>query len=194
MGRISIAYIHEGKWPPGSVDIHIIEKSLRKAVFAAILLIPIACIFLSLKEISATLILWRLQLSGLLVILLFFFWNPVHKGESLFSRLPLLFDVLFFSISNKYNVIARYIVLILFLKFSIFKLSESVIIMPAFGVQLETHYTSGRIIRRFIPAGEILKPVLLECVTPVTCYWSLSLLVRGKEELVLVFKDGQSLI
>ncbi|TYI88716.1 hypothetical protein E1A91_D03G002100v1 [Gossypium mustelinum] len=134
MGRISIAYIHEGKWPPGSVDIHIIEKSLRKAVFAAILLIPIACIFLSLKEISATLILWRLQLSGLL-------------------------------------------------------LSESVIIMPAFGVQLETHYTSGRIIRRFIPAGEILKPVLLECVTPVTCYWSLSLLVRGKEELVLVFKE-----
>lgn len=61
--------------------------------------------------------------------------------------------------------------------------------MPAFGVQLETHYTSGRIIRRFIPAGEILKPVLLECVTPVTCYWSLSLLVRGKEELVLVFKE-----
>ncbi|MBA0643202.1 hypothetical protein Goklo_027513 [Gossypium klotzschianum] len=117
MGRISIAYIHEGKWPPGSVDIHIIEKSLRKAVFVAILLIPIACIFLSLK------------------------------------------------------------------------LSESVIIMPVFGVQLETHYTSGRIIRRFIPAGEILKPVLLECVTPVTCYWSLSLLVRGKEELVLVFKE-----
>ncbi|KAB2036448.1 hypothetical protein ES319_D03G001700v1 [Gossypium barbadense] len=147
MGRISIAYIHEGKWPPGSVDIHIIEKSLRKAVFAAILLIPIACIFLSLKEISATLILWRLQLSGLLVILLFFF-------GTLFT-----------------------------------KLSESVIIMPAFGVQLETHCTSGRIIRRFIPAGEILKPVLLECVTPVTCYWSLSLLVRGKEELVLVFKE-----
>ncbi|MBA0706928.1 hypothetical protein Golax_019011 [Gossypium laxum] len=117
MGRISIAYIHEGKWPPGSVDIHIIQKSLRKAVFVAILLIPFACIFLSLK------------------------------------------------------------------------LSESVIIMPAFGVQLETHYTSGRIIRRFIPAGEILKPVLLECVTPVTCYWSLSLLVRGKEELVLVFKE-----
>ncbi|XP_022741006.1 uncharacterized protein LOC111292741 isoform X2 [Durio zibethinus] len=66
---------------------------------------------------------------------------------------------------------------------------ESVIIMPAFGVQLETHYSSGRIIRRFIPAGEILKPVLLECVTPVTCYWSLSLLVRGKEELMLVFKE-----
>ncbi|KAH1113264.1 hypothetical protein J1N35_006642 [Gossypium stocksii] len=145
MGRISIAYIHEGKWPPGSVDIHIIQKSLRKAVFVAILLIPFACIFLSLKEISATLILWRFQLSGLLVILLLLLWNPVHK--------------------------------------------ESVIIMPAFGVQLETHYTSGRIIRRFIPAGEILKPVLLECVTPVTCYWSLSLLVRGKEELVLVFKE-----
>ncbi|XWS42238.1 hypothetical protein CRYUN_Cryun17cG0150900 [Craigia yunnanensis] len=68
---------------------------------------------------------------------------------------------------------------------------ESVIIMPAFGVQLETHYSSGRIIRRFIPAAEIWKPVLLECVTPVTCYWSLSLLVRGKEELMLVFKVKQ---
>ncbi|XVF62309.1 hypothetical protein PTKIN_Ptkin08bG0207000 [Pterospermum kingtungense] len=63
--------------------------------------------------------------------------------------------------------------------------------MPAFGVQLETHYSSGRITRRFIPAGDILKPVLLECVTPVTCYRSLSLLVHGKEELMLVFKVKQ---
>ncbi|XVF62307.1 hypothetical protein PTKIN_Ptkin08bG0206800 [Pterospermum kingtungense] len=66
---------------------------------------------------------------------------------------------------------------------------ESVIIMPAFGVQLETHYSSGRITRRFIPAGDILRPVLLECVTPITCYWSLSLFGRGKEELMLVFKE-----
>ncbi|XP_021908256.1 uncharacterized protein LOC110822439 isoform X2 [Carica papaya] len=65
---------------------------------------------------------------------------------------------------------------------------ESVIIMPAFGVQLETHYLSGRIIRRFVPIDNILKPVLLECVTPITCYWSLSLIVRGQEELMLVFK------
>ncbi|GMI86305.1 hypothetical protein like AT4G35530 [Hibiscus trionum] len=150
MGKISMTYIREGEWPPGSVDIHVVKKSLRKAVFVAILLLPFACIFLSLKEISATLILWRLLLSGQFVMLLLLLWNPVHK--------------------------------------------ESVIIMPAFGVQLETHYASGRIIRRFIPAGEILKPVLLECVTPVTCYWSLSLLVRGKEELVLVFKGSQSLI
>ncbi|GKV21893.1 hypothetical protein SLEP1_g31824 [Rubroshorea leprosula] len=66
---------------------------------------------------------------------------------------------------------------------------ESVIIMPAFGVQLETHYSSGRIVRSFVPVGKILKPVLLECVTPVTCYWSLSLIVRGEEELMLVFKE-----
>ncbi|KAE8710089.1 WUSCHEL related homeobox 13 isoform 1 [Hibiscus syriacus] len=145
MGKISMAYIHEGEWPPGTVDIHIVKKSLRKAVSVAILLLPFACIFLSFREISATLILWRLLLSGHFVILLLLLWNPVHK--------------------------------------------ESVVIMPAFGVQLETYYASGRIIRRFIPAGEILKPVLLECVTPVTCYWSLSLLVRGKEELVLVFKE-----
>ncbi|EEF52491.1 conserved hypothetical protein [Ricinus communis] len=66
---------------------------------------------------------------------------------------------------------------------------ESVIVMPAFGVQLETHYMSGRIDRRFIPIGKILKPVLLECVTPVTCYWSLSLILHGETELTLVFKE-----
>ncbi|KAK3023415.1 hypothetical protein RJ639_042803 [Escallonia herrerae] len=67
--------------------------------------------------------------------------------------------------------------------------SESIIIMPAFGVQLETHYRSGRIIRRFIPISKILKAVVNECVTPVTCYWTLSLIVRGEEELTLVFKE-----
>lgn len=66
---------------------------------------------------------------------------------------------------------------------------ESVIIMPAFGVQLETHYGSGRINRCFIPVSKILKPVLNECVTPVTCCWCLSLLVHEKDELTLVFKE-----
>lgn len=47
---------------------------------------------------------------------------------------------------------------------------------------------SGRKIRQFIPMSKILKPVLNECVTPVTCYWSLSLIVRGEKELALVFK------
>ncbi|KAF7829058.1 uncharacterized protein G2W53_020222 [Senna tora] len=67
-------------------------------------------------------------------------------------------------------------------------LKESVVIMPAFGVQLETHYRSGKVIRCFVPIDKILKPVLLECVTPVTCYWTLSLIVRGESELVLIFK------
>ncbi|CAL5371404.1 unnamed protein product [Camellia sinensis] len=79
-------------------------------------------------------------------------------------------------------------------------LKESIIIMPAFGVQLETHYSrcqtgerkswfnDGRIIHRFIPIEKILKPVLNECVTPVTRYWNLSLIVREEEELELVFK------
>ncbi|CAL5373560.1 unnamed protein product [Camellia sinensis] len=75
--------------------------------------------------------------------------------------------------------------------------SLSIIIMPAFGVQLETHYSRcqtgerkscGRIIHRFIPIEKILKPVLNECVTPVTRYWNLSLIVREEEELELVFK------
>ncbi|KAJ9551129.1 hypothetical protein OSB04_015174 [Centaurea solstitialis] len=67
--------------------------------------------------------------------------------------------------------------------------AESVVIMPAFGVQLETHYGSGRINRCFIPVSKILKPVLNECVTPVTCCWCLSLLVHEKDELTLVFKE-----
>ncbi|KAI3754245.1 hypothetical protein L1987_54024 [Smallanthus sonchifolius] len=65
---------------------------------------------------------------------------------------------------------------------------ESVIIMPEFGVQLETHYGSGRIKRRFIPVSKNLKPVLNEHVTPVTCCWCLSLLIRDENELTLVFK------
>ncbi|EPS60704.1 hypothetical protein M569_14101 [Genlisea aurea] len=67
---------------------------------------------------------------------------------------------------------------------------ESVIIFPSLGVQLEIVYRSGkRVVRRFVPMGKILKPVLNECVTPVTCYWSLSLILRGEEELLLVFKN-----
>ncbi|KAK7309412.1 hypothetical protein RJT34_06118 [Clitoria ternatea] len=66
---------------------------------------------------------------------------------------------------------------------------ESVVIMPAFGVQLETHYVSGKVNRCFVPVDKILKPVLLECVTPVTCYWTLSLIIREESELVLVFKN-----
>ncbi|CAN1287775.1 hypothetical protein LINPERPRIM_LOCUS19716 [Linum perenne] len=65
---------------------------------------------------------------------------------------------------------------------------ESVVIMPCFGVQLETHYRSGRILRRFVPVSKILKPVLLERVTPVTCYWILCLILREEEELTLIFK------
>ncbi|KAL7104599.1 hypothetical protein ACP275_08G255800 [Erythranthe tilingii] len=65
----------------------------------------------------------------------------------------------------------------------------TVIILPAFGIQLETSYRSGTTVRRFVPMGKILKPVLSECLTPVTCYWSMSLILRGEEELLLVFKE-----
>lgn len=67
---------------------------------------------------------------------------------------------------------------------------ESVVIMPAFGVQLEIHFWSGRVDRRFVPIGKILKPLINECVTPVTCYWSLALLLRDEEELLLVFQKS----
>ncbi|WOL14791.1 hypothetical protein Cni_G23572 [Canna indica] len=68
---------------------------------------------------------------------------------------------------------------------------ESVVIMPAFGVQLETHYWSGRVIHRFVPISKILKPVLNECVTPITCYWSLALVLRDEDELMLAFQKLQ---
>ncbi|KAM0889162.1 hypothetical protein ACQ4PT_027894 [Festuca glaucescens] len=65
---------------------------------------------------------------------------------------------------------------------------ESLMIMPAFGIQLEQHFWSGRVHRQFVPIRKLLKPLLNECVTPVTCYWSLALLLRDEDELMLVFK------
>jgi multisubunit Na+/H+ antiporter MnhC subunit len=47
---------------------------------------------------------------------------------------------------------------------------------------------SGTVDRRFVPIGKILKPLLNECVTPVTCYWSLALLLCDEAELLLVFQ------
>lgn len=67
---------------------------------------------------------------------------------------------------------------------------ESVIIFAAFGVQLETMFKSGRAVRHFVPISKILKPVLVECVTPFTCYWGLSLIIRGEEGLLPVFKGS----
>ncbi|KMZ71877.1 Phosphatidylinositol N-acetylglucosaminyltransferase [Zostera marina] len=67
---------------------------------------------------------------------------------------------------------------------------ESVMIMRSFGIQLETHYWSGKVRRRFISIDNILKPVMNECVTPMTCYWTLSLILCDEDELVLVFKES----
>ncbi|KAM7256449.1 hypothetical protein ACFE04_012190 [Oxalis oulophora] len=66
---------------------------------------------------------------------------------------------------------------------------ESVVIIPAFGIQLETRYRSGKVVHNFVPVDDILKPVLNENVTPFTCYWSLGFIIRDKEELVLAFKN-----
>ncbi|PKU64711.1 hypothetical protein MA16_Dca017653 [Dendrobium catenatum] len=48
---------------------------------------------------------------------------------------------------------------------------------------------SGKIARRFVPGGKILRPVLNECVTPFTCYWSLALILHGEDQLMLVFQE-----
>ncbi|XP_020591939.1 uncharacterized protein LOC110032608 [Phalaenopsis equestris] len=92
----------------------------------------------------------------------------------------------------------KIIVVLLLAKFVQYKpvKKESVVILPQFGVQLETHYwryeisdKSGRIARRFVPSGNILRPVLNECVTPFTCYWTLALILRGEDQLILVFQE-----
>ncbi|KAH0465350.1 hypothetical protein IEQ34_005453 [Dendrobium chrysotoxum] len=107
-------------------------------------------------------------------------------------------------------------VILLFAKFMQYKpvKKESIVILPEFGVQLETHYwrleliaglslqcswwawcelvgecNSGQIARRFVPGGKILRPVLNECVTPLTCYWSLALILHGEDQLMLVFQE-----
>lgn len=53
---------------------------------------------------------------------------------------------------------------------------------------MHSFFLSGRVIRRFVPISKILKPVLNECVTPVTCHWSLALILRDEDELMLVFQ------
>ncbi|XAR73678.1 Phosphatidylinositol N-acetylglucosaminyltransferase [Bertholletia excelsa] len=119
----------------------------------------------------------------------------VRKSSSkIFLALLLSTIVIFISMLKDKSILLLLWILVLsafFLKLFRRKAveKESVIIMPAFGVQLETQYTSGRTLHRFIPVDKILKPVLNECVTPLTCYWSLSLIVRGEEELTLVFKE-----
>ncbi|MCD7468784.1 hypothetical protein HAX54_007266 [Datura stramonium] len=82
----------------------------------------------------------------------------------------------------------------LFLKKPVKK--ESVLILPAleFNLRLSMEGTTAPVLEwenssgSFVPISRILKPVLTECVTPVTCYWSLSLIIRGEEELMLVFE------
>ncbi|RVW50880.1 hypothetical protein CK203_071327 [Vitis vinifera] len=128
----------------------------------------------------------------------------VHLFLSLFSA-----TAFYHILENFFTALLCSIILSAFLVKSLYQkliVKESVVIFPAFGVQLETHYerkmgslhlllfdiflhSSGRVFRRFIPIDKILKPVLNEHVTPFTCYWSLALVVRGKEELILAFKE-----
>ncbi|KAI5683952.1 hypothetical protein M9H77_05180 [Catharanthus roseus] len=110
------------------------------------------------------------------------------------SHLPLLASpICFFFVQGKSFAVVLWSLLVIasLIGLLLRKLveKESVIILPAFGVQLETHYGSGRTVRHFVPISKILKPVINECVTPVTCYWSLALIIRGEEELMLVFKE-----
>ncbi|KAK8970703.1 hypothetical protein KSP40_PGU020163 [Platanthera guangdongensis] len=85
----------------------------------------------------------------------------------------------------------RTIVVLMFAKFVQYKpvKKESIVILSGFGLQLETHYWSGRIVRRFVPRGQIVRPILNECVTPFTCYWSLALILRGEDKLMLGFQE-----
>ncbi|PNX92979.1 GPI-GlcNAc transferase complex PIG-H component [Trifolium pratense] len=198
-------YVHDQKYPSENADMHhiVLRRSGSKYVFvyaSALFVLACAIYLYFLEEKSISLVYYSLLFDIILVKLLL--RKPVNK--------------------------------------------ESVVIMPAFGVQLETHYMSqetavfthstypksiegtyapafgtdyanahglkflldtfgmiqdfvlcgfirnGKVIRCFVPIDKILKPVLLECVTPVTCYWTLSLIVRDESEMVLVFKIDRS--
>ncbi|XP_021752841.1 uncharacterized protein LOC110718308 isoform X1 [Chenopodium quinoa] len=110
-----------------------------------------------------------------------------------FSAVVLLLNALYLIIAQ--DMLVSVLLLHLITGVVVFRLlrkniveKESVVIIPSFGVQLETHYRSRRAVRCFVPIDKILKPILNECVTPVTCYWSLALLLREEDELMLVFK------
>jgi phosphatidylinositol glycan class H protein len=64
---------------------------------------------------------------------------------------------------------------------------EVVVVMPTLGVQLETVYQNRKVHRRFIPLQKIVAPVINEAISPVTCYFYLALLLRGEDNLVLIF-------
>lgn len=66
---------------------------------------------------------------------------------------------------------------------------EAVVVMPTFGVQLETSYYSGKVQRQFVPLKRILAAVINEAVTPTSCYYYLALLLRDDSKLVLAFKE-----
>ncbi|KAF8377453.1 hypothetical protein HHK36_030830 [Tetracentron sinense] len=165
-------YVHnDHKDPFLAIDTHhiAVRKSIAKIflIYLSILLL-LTNTFYVLLETSSTIFLWSILLGAFLVKSLH--WKPVER-DSLDAT----------------DLFRESILMVLSFYF-VFEYTESVVVMPAFGVQLETPYGSGRIIRRFVPIGKILKPVLNECVTPVTCYWSLALIIHGEEELMLVFK------
>lgn len=66
---------------------------------------------------------------------------------------------------------------------------EVVVILPTFGIQLETSYFSGQVRRQFVPLKHILAAVINEAVTPTSCYYYLALLLRDNSKLVLAFKE-----
>ncbi|KAK4771236.1 hypothetical protein SAY87_031768 [Trapa incisa] len=165
------------------IDTHHIEvrRSGAKVAAALCLFTVLASayafyIFFS-KDRSNALAFWGLPLCAFIIMK--FNSNTVKKGQKIngdsFHFSFLLFIMFDPSLSN-------------FL-WPCYVSSESVLILPSFGVQLETRYRSGRIVRRFVPIGKLLKPVLQECVTPITCYWCLSLVLREEDELMLVFKE-----
>ncbi|KAK2400730.1 phosphatidylinositolglycan protein [Trifolium repens] len=71
---------------------------------------------------------------------------------------------------------------------------ESVVIMPAFGVQLETHYMSGKVVRCFVPIDKILKPNLRPPIKMLVRVWkALCAATDNKEETSEILAKSGSL-
>lgn len=125
----------------------------------------------------------------------------VKKGSKLCSRLlrllsVFLVSILFYSLLSSLLPVAVGLQWLI-LAYSLFTLvrlrnvveEESVVVMPTFGVQLETSYFSGKVHREFVPLKRILAAVINEAVTPTCCYYYLALLLRDDSKLVLAFKE-----
>ncbi|KAJ0041507.1 hypothetical protein Pint_28718 [Pistacia integerrima] len=193
--------------PIEAIDIHhiFVRRSWAKRffIYLSVIVVLSKSLFLLLsKDQSIPVLLWSFILSGFFIKLLL--WKPVEKETVIIMpALGVQLETHYLSQMHLDSLGSKF----LLYGFSLGPESDSVVFLPhanminlalafeanvvetAEDFELFPFVNHGRIIRQFFPLDKILRPVLLECVTPITCYWSLSLVVRDEGELMLVFQE-----